>query len=112
MMTGRGDDNTLAASVMNAVYARGGDITDADQALVDLALRYADQIDAGIEAGGQDATKALYLGPHLLNALRSLGCAPDARASGGGGGEVAEAPKSRLAEMRAARARNVSGGGA
>lgn len=111
-MTGRVDDNTLAGSVLRAVEARGKDITDADHAVVDLALRYAVQIDAGIDAGGQDATKALYLGPHLLNALRALGCAPDARSSGVGGGETVETPKSRLAEMRAARARNVSGGGA
>lgn len=68
--------DSLAASVLRSVKARGDDIGDKDQALVDLAVRYALQIDAGIKAGGQDATKALYLGPHLVKALERLGCTP------------------------------------
>ena len=42
-------------------------------ALCELALTYARQIDAGVKAGGQDATKALYLGPHLLKTLGEMG---------------------------------------
>lgn len=42
-----------------------------------LALMYARQIDVGVEAGGQDATKALYLGPHLLKTLGELGLSPN-----------------------------------
>lgn len=102
-------DNSLVASVVRAVNARGSVITKADQATVDLAMRYAVQIDAGIEAGGQDATKALYLGPHLLRTLAALGCTPEARAEhGGGGAEVVASPRSKLAELKARRA----GGGA
>lgn len=69
----------LAASVVKSVKARGDEVTDQDGALVDLALRYAHQIDAGVQTGGQDATKALYLGPHLLKALGALGCTPESR---------------------------------
>lgn len=73
-------------------------LTPADDAAKALARTYAKQIDAVIEGTGQhvcdhcgetteveaDATqitKALYLGPHLLNALRSLGGSPDGRAA-------------------------------
>lgn len=68
--------DSLAASVLRCVKAAGDTIGEKDQALVDLAVRYALQIDAGINAGGQDATKALYLGPHLVKALERLGCTP------------------------------------
>lgn len=54
-------------------------LTPADQAAVDLALRYAMQIEAGIARGGQDATRALYLGPHLLRTLAELGGTPGGR---------------------------------
>lgn len=74
-------DFSLAASVMRAVQSRGDEVTDADGAAVDLALRYAHAIDAGIEAGGQAATKALYLGPHLMKNLAELGCTPAGRAA-------------------------------
>jgi hypothetical protein len=47
---------------------------------MDLAFTYARRIDAAIATGvGQDVTKALYLGPHLLNTLRELGLTPGAR---------------------------------
>lgn len=42
----------------------------------ELALMYARQIDRGVKVGGQDATKALYLGPHLLKTLTELGLTP------------------------------------
>lgn len=42
-----------------------------------LALMYAEQIDRGVAEGGQDATKALYLGPHLLKTLGELGLSPN-----------------------------------
>ncbi|CAM3952836.1 hypothetical protein NONI108955_01175 [Nocardia ninae] len=72
-------------------------LTPADQAAVDLALRYAVQIEAGISRGGSDATKALYLGPHLLRALAELGGTPGGRrAFGDGGGEGVESTLTRL----------------
>lgn len=48
------------------------------EAACELALTYARQIDRGVKAGGQDATKALYLGPHLLKTLGELGLTPGA----------------------------------
>lgn len=55
-------------------------LTPADQAAVELARVYARRIDAATLSGdGQEVTKALYLGPHLLNTLRALGGTPDER---------------------------------
>lgn len=104
-------EDSLADSVRRSVDARGPLITGEDRAVVDLALRYARQIDAGIAEGGQDATKALYLGPHLLKALGALGCTPEARGDiePGDGKLASVTPQSKLATMRAKRA---SGGGA
>lgn len=48
------------------------------EAACELALTYARQIDRGVKAGGQDATKALYLGPHLLKTMSELGLTPGA----------------------------------
>lgn len=105
-MSSDNTDNTLAASVIRAVKARGDAISDSDQATVDLAMRYALQIDAGIESGGQDATKALYLGPHLLKTLGTLGCTPESRGEIGEGAaaEATVTPSSKLAALRARRA--------
>ncbi|QOV99521.1 terminase small subunit [Rhodococcus pyridinivorans] len=72
-------DESLPASVARAIAARGAEITEEDGAAVDLAMRYALQIEQGVERGGQDATKALYLGPHLLKTLAELGCTPAGR---------------------------------
>lgn len=69
-------ESTLCASVRASVAAAGDAIGDKDQAAVDLALQYATAIDAAAEVGGQDLTKALYLGPHLLKALVELGLTP------------------------------------
>lgn len=53
-----------------------------DAAAVELGRQYAQRIDEAIEYGeGQEVTKALYLGPHLLNTLRELGGTPGGRAS-------------------------------
>lgn len=55
-------------------------LTGADKAAVELARVYARRIDeATISGEGQEVTKALYLGPHLLNTLRALGGTPDER---------------------------------
>ena len=78
-------------------------LTDADCAAMDLARAYADAIEDGIARGGQDATKALYLGPHLLNTLTTLGGTPPGRkALELIAGEVAD-------ELEQIRARRASG---
>lgn len=96
-------DTSLAASFLESVRQAGDSIKPPDQALVDLGLRYALQIDAGMERGGQDATKALYLGPHLVNVCRELGLSPSARAGGpvaDGGRGAQPAVADELSAMR------------
>lgn len=68
-----------------------------DQAAVDLALTYAARIDEALEFGeGVEVTKALYLGPHLLNTLRALGGTPLERKALA----VEEAVGGKLAQLR------------
>ena len=46
-------------------------LTSTDQAAVRLVLAYARLIDAAMKRSEEgEVTKALYLGPHLLNTLR------------------------------------------
>ena len=93
-------DDGLRASVEDAVAAMPW-LRQSDVAAVDLARRYADRIDEALEFGeGQEVTKALYLGPHLLNTLRALGGAPAERKALG----VEEAVVGKLAQLRAVRA--------
>jgi hypothetical protein len=55
-------------------------LRSADAAAQELARTYARRIDEAVEFGeGQEVTKALYLGPHLLNTLRELGGSPQSR---------------------------------
>jgi hypothetical protein len=57
-------------------------LTDSDAAAVELGRQYAQRIDEALEFGeGQEVTKALYLGPHLLNTLREIGGTPPGRAA-------------------------------
>jgi hypothetical protein len=71
--------DSLVDSVKDAVKAMPWLIAS-DQAAVDLALTYATRIDEALATeSGPDVTKALYLGPHLLNTLRALGGAPAER---------------------------------
>lgn len=61
-----------------------------DLALVALGRVYAKQIDdilADPYVDAQTKTKTLYLGPHLINALRELGGSPGARKELTRGGE-------------------------
>jgi len=59
-----------------------------DKGLIELCRQYARRIDLALKAADTypdsaslavAATKALYLGPHLLNALRALGATPGDR---------------------------------
>lgn len=68
-----------------------------DGAAKALALKYATQIDAAAKLTGPELTKALYLGPHLLNALRALGGTPAERKGLEDGGNV----KGSLGRLRA-----------
>ena len=83
--------------VLGAVTAAVGAMVwlgPSDQAMVSLALEYARRIDAS-----DDVKTVGWLGPHLANALRSLGGTPADRKALG----VEEATRGKLAELRAAR---------
>lgn len=98
-MTNDDESIRLTASVQTAV-CRMHWLADTDQAAVDLALTYAARIDEALEYGeGQEVTKALYLGPHLLNTLRALGGTPGDRKALAVEADV----KGRLGELRALR---------
>lgn len=71
-------DDTLAGAVKGAIEHMPW-VTDSDKGLVRLALSYAEAIDEAVDIGGQDAVKGLYLGPHLLGALREIGGTPTSR---------------------------------
>ena len=88
---------TLEVSVKGAVKAMTW-LRPSDRAAVDLALAYARRIDLALSEGdGPEVTKALYLGPHLLNTLRALGGAPAERANL----HVEEVIGGKLAQLRA-----------
>jgi len=71
----------LRTAVLAALRGAQG-LTAADAGARELALSYADAIDLSRLTGDpQDLTKALHLGPHLLAALKALGCTPDSRAA-------------------------------
>lgn len=58
------------------------ELQDADEALVASCRQVARQIDHAVANGTSlEATKALYLLPHLWNGLRELGATPAARAA-------------------------------
>lgn len=89
---------SLSESVDAAVGAMTW-LKPSDGAGVALARLYAAQIDTVVEVsdvGSQELTKALYLGPHLLNTLRALGGAPAERKALG----EEEAVSGKLAQLR------------
>lgn len=85
------EGETLEAALLRSVRA-AADTGDLDEAIIETARRYAQAIDAtenavrvckecGAEAVPDPTarTKALYLGPHFVNALREMGLTPAAR---------------------------------
>lgn len=79
-------------------------LTPADGAAVELAKQYATTIDFALESGdGLAITKALYLGPHLLNALAALGGTPAGRKAL----ELKEEARGKLAAVRDLRERQA-----
>lgn len=63
---------------VSASIAAASELSDPKfAAICELARTYAKQIEAGVLEGGQDATKALYLGPHLLKTLGEMGLSPN-----------------------------------
>lgn len=90
---------SLAESVDCAVEAMRW-LNESDRAAVALARSYAERIDVAIASGDPDtATKAMYLGPHMLNALKALGGTPAERKAL----NVEEEAQGKLAQLRAIR---------
>lgn len=73
-----------------------------DAALIESGRKIAGQVDEAVAVGGQDATKALYLVPHLMNVLREMYATPKARLDAGIGKEDTH---DKLAEVRQLRKR-------
>jgi hypothetical protein len=92
----------LAPAVSDTIRAL--DLTDKDAAAIKLAQRYADLIDASLDKDAADRAWALrWIGPLLMDALAELGATPAARARVKKPGPAADAPKTNLARLRAAR---------
>lgn len=83
----------LVTSVRRAIKAMHW-LEESDKATVDLAIRYAKEIEQA-----DDVKTIAWMGPHLLNALKSLGGTPAERKALG----LERQTKSRLAEIRALR---------
>ncbi|WP_313549035.1 hypothetical protein [Corynebacterium sp.] len=66
----------LERAVVDSIDALDEKLPAKYGAVVSLARMYAHNIDESVSTDTEQATKALYLGPHLLNILRPLGCFP------------------------------------
>ena len=90
----------LVASVRRSIKGMHW-LEESDKAAVDLAIRYAKEIEAAADSGdsAESAKVIAWMGPHLLNALKSLGGTPAERKALGAERQA----KSRLAEIRALR---------
>ncbi len=74
--------NGLLKAYEDTVKALGKDVTERDEAVIHTGRMIAAQIDYAVTHGtGQEVTKALYLVPHLMNVLTTLGATPEARKS-------------------------------
>lgn len=72
----------LLKAYEDTIKALGKNITAKDEAVVHTGRMIAAQIDYAVTHGaGQEVTKALYLVPHLMNVLSTLGATPEARAN-------------------------------
>lgn len=74
------EDYSLPAFAARSIAARGDVITEADSAMVQVALLVAYQLEKEFLAGGERATKAVYMVPHFKNLMTDFGCLPAARA--------------------------------
>lgn len=73
-------ESALRSSIEHAPW-----LSPSDSGAVELAAAYARRIDQGTreflsgEIESSEFNKVLYLGPHLLNTLKSIGLAPEER---------------------------------
>lgn len=84
------------------------DIKDVDVGAVQLGREYVDRIDEAIATcEGQELTKALYLGPHILGVFRELLATPAARAAADRGDD--DNVSGKLKHLRAVAQQGRSG---
>ena len=100
-------DDFLEYAVRDTISAL--ELTEADEAAKQLAIRYAKVIDlALIDGAGRPDTVLWHLGPELLRALEALGATPAARSAIShavkGGEKPATAAVSWLEQQRESRA--------
>lgn len=87
----------------DASVATSAHTTDVDTALLEAGRTIADRVDAAVASGnGLEATKAMYLVPHMLNVLREMLATPASRQNAGVA--ASQAKGSKLAELRAVHA--------
>lgn len=99
---------SLVESVNRSVSAMPW-LAKSDDAAVELARAYATRIDEALDVGeGQEITKALYLGPHLLNTMRAIGGTPEERKKLTEGEEVVGGKLAQLRSIEGGRGKKRS----
>lgn len=92
----------------DASVATSAHTSEVDTALLEAGRTIADRVDAAVASGnGMDATKAMYLLPHMLNVLREMLATPASRQAAGVAAGTAKG--SKLAELRAIHANRSAG---
>lgn len=76
---------SIERALRDAIQANE-DIGPKQKGFTALARAYAERIDEAIDEGGAEATKALYLGPHLASLMeKNLGMSLSSGGGSGGG---------------------------
>lgn len=101
-------EETGLVAAVRAGLRELGDLDPRDQAVSELALKYADGVDNPQDWGDVQRDPLAELGPKLLAALAALGMTPAAR-KGIAGSKPTEKPKSKLDELHERRARRGGG---
>lgn len=108
---------SIHRAVRNAIAANE-DLGPKQSGFTALAEAYAERIDEAIDEGGQEATKALYLGPHLASLMeKNLGMSLSAGGNSGGAKSADESksaggpptPTAGVSQLSAMRQRRGSG---
>jgi hypothetical protein len=93
--------STRCATPSTSTVELSKEIKDVDAGAVQLGREYADRIDEAIATSeGQELTKALYLGPHILGVFRELLATPAARAAPTGATTTTSAASSSTSVRR------------
>lgn len=95
----RSNDHALRQA-FDASASSSSQVQEVDAALLEAGRQIADRVDAAVASGdGMEATKAMYLLPHMVNVLRELLATPASRHNAGLAGKAVK--ESKLAQLRA-----------